>query len=93
MHARKVELEERDYGKSPLNENELRQIIGDDPITDFLNTRTALYRERNMKAQPPSKDEAIALMLRDQNLLRRPILVKGRKKVVGFNEKEVKELL
>jgi len=46
-----------------------------------------------MKAQPPSKDEAIALMLRDQNLLRRPILVKGRKKVVGSNEKEIKELL
>jgi arsenate reductase-like glutaredoxin family protein len=43
LRARKVELEERDYGKSPLNENELRQIIGDDPITDFLNTRTALY--------------------------------------------------
>jgi regulatory protein spx len=93
LHASKVELEERDYGKSPLNENELRQIIGDDPITDFLNTRTALYRERNMKAQAPSKDEAIALMLRDQNLLRRPILVKGRKKVVGSNEKEIKELL
>ena len=93
MQARKVKLEERDYGKSPLNENELRQIIGDGPITDFLNTRTALYRERNMKAQPPSKDEAITLMLRDQNLLWRPILVKGRKKVVGFNEKEIKELL
>jgi arsenate reductase-like glutaredoxin family protein len=46
-----------------------------------------------MKAQPPSKDEAIALMLRDQTLLRRPILVKGRKKVVGSNEKEIKELL
>jgi regulatory protein spx len=93
LHARKVKLEERDYGKSPLNEKELRQIIGEDPITDFLNTRTRLYRERNMKAQPPSKDEAIALMLQDQNLLRRPILIRGRKKVVGLNETAINQLL
>ena len=46
-----------------------------------------------MKAQPPSKDEAIALMLRDQNLLRRPILIKGRMKVVGLNEPATNELL
>ena len=93
MQARKVKLEERDYGKLPLDEKELRQIIGDDPITDFLNTRTPLYRERRMKTQPPSKDEAIALMVRDQNLLRRPILIKGKKKVVGLNEKAINELL
>jgi arsenate reductase-like glutaredoxin family protein len=93
LHARNVKLEEREYGKAPLSEKELRQIIGEDPITDFLNTRTPLYRARNMKAQPPSKDEAIALMLRDQNLLRRPILIKGRMKVVGLNETAMNELL
>ena len=78
---------------NPFTEKELRELIGDDPIESFLNTRTALYRERNMKQKPPSKDEAIKLMLKDPNLLRRPVIVKGKKILTGFNEAELKQLL
>jgi arsenate reductase-like glutaredoxin family protein len=88
-----VACDEREYGKHPLNEKELRGIIGDDPIEAFLNTRTPLYREKNMKQKPPSKDEAIKLMLRDPNLLKRPVIIKGKKKLTGFNETDVKQLL
>ena len=93
MQAKKVDFEEREYGKNPLNEKELRDLIGDDPIETFLNTRTPLYREKNMKQKPPSKEEAIRLMLRDPNLLKRPVIIKGKKKLTGFNEAEVKQLL
>lgn len=93
MQAKKVDFEEREYGKNPFTEKELREIIGDDSIELFLNTRTPLYRERNMKQKPPSKDEAIKLMLKDPNLLKRPVMIKGKKKLMGFNEAEVKELL
>ena len=93
MHARKVAFEEREYGKNPFTEKELREIIGEGPIENFLNTRTPLYRERNMKQKPPSKDEAIRLMLKDQNLLKRPVIIKGKNRLTGFNEAEVKELL
>jgi arsenate reductase (glutaredoxin) len=93
LQAKKVEFEEREYGKNPFTEKELRDIIGAEPIERFLNTRTPLYREKNMKQKPPSKDEAIKLMLRDPNLLKRPVIIKGKKKLTGFNEAEVKELL
>ena len=93
MQSKKVDFEEREYGKNPFSEKELRELIGGDPIEPFLNTRTPLYRERNMKQKPPSKDEAIKLMLKDPNLLKRPVIVKGKKKLTGFNEAEVKELL
>lgn len=93
MQSNKVDFEEREYGKNPFSEKELRELIGSDPIEPFLNTRTPLYREKNMKQKPPSKDEAIKLMLKDPNLLKRPVIVKGRKKLTGFNEAEVKELL
>ena len=93
MQAKKVQFEEREYGKTPFSEKELRDIIGDEPIERFLNTRTPLYREKNMKQKPPSKEEAIELMLKDQNLLRRPVIIKGKKKLTGFSEAEVKELL
>ena len=93
MQSKKVDFEEREYGKTPFSEKELRELIGGDPIEPFLNTRTPLYRERNMKQKPPSKDEAIKLMLQDPNLLKRPVIVKGKKKLTGFNEADVNELL
>jgi Spx/MgsR family transcriptional regulator len=93
LQAKKVDFEEREYGKNPFTEKELRAIIGDEPIERFLSTRTSLYKERNMKLKPPSKDEAIKLMLKDSNLLKRPVIIKGKKKLTGFNEAEIKELL
>jgi Spx/MgsR family transcriptional regulator len=93
LQAKKAEFEEREYGKNPFTDKELRDLIGDDPIEPFLNTRTPLYREKNMKQRPPSKDEAIKLMLKDPNLLKRPVIIKGKKKLTGFDEAEVKKLL
>lgn len=93
MQANKIDFEEREYGKNPFSEKELREIIGDEPVENFLNTRTPLYRAKNMKQKPPSKDEAIGLMLKDANLLKRPVFIKGKKKLTGFNETQIKELL
>jgi len=93
LQAKKVAVDEREYGRNPLTEKELREIIGEGPIENFLNTRTPLYRERNMKQKPPSKDEAIRLMLKDQNLLKRPVFIKGKKRLTGFNAAEVREVL
>ena len=93
MQAKKIDFEEREYGKNPFTEKELREIIGDDPIKPFLNTRTPLYREKHMKEKPPAKDEAIKLMLKDANLLKRPVIIKGKKKLTGFNEAELKQLI
>ena len=93
MQSRKIAFDEREYGKNPFTERELKDLIGNDPIEPFLNTRTPLYRERNMKQKPPSKDEAIKLMLKDPNLLKRPVIVKGKRKLTGFNEAEIKQLL
>ncbi len=93
MQAKKVAFDEREYGKNPFTEKELRDIIGDDPIEPFLNTRTPLYREKNMKQKSPSKDEAIKLMLKDPNLLKRPVIIKGKTRIIGFNEIELNQLL
>jgi Spx/MgsR family transcriptional regulator len=93
LQAKKVQFEEREYGKKPLSENELRGIIGDLPIEFFLNTRTPLYREKNMKQKPPSKDEAIKLMVKDPNLLKRPVIIKDKTTLTGFDETAVKKLL
>ena len=93
MQSKNVDFEAREYGKDPLSENELREIIGAGPVEHYLNTRTPLYREKKMKQKPPSKEEAIKLMLKDPNLLKRPVIIKGKTKLTGFDEAAVKNIL
>jgi len=88
-----AQLQERDLGKAPLSTAELEALISDADITRFLNTRSALYRERNLRAKPLTKTEAIKLMAQEPNLIRRPIVVKGQTKVVGFDQEQLRTLV
>jgi Spx/MgsR family transcriptional regulator len=82
-----VQVEELDLNQG-LSEAELGALIGERDYLKFLNFRNELYRERKMKANPPSRAEAIRLMAQHPNLIRRPICVHGSKLVLGFDEEE-----
>ena len=71
-----------------LSAAELEKLIGNRDYRLFLNSRNELYRERGMKENPPSRAEALRLMAENPNLIKRPILVKGRQMVLGFDEEE-----
>jgi arsenate reductase-like glutaredoxin family protein len=88
-----AQLQERDLGKEPLSEAELQALIGNADITEFLNIRSPSYRKQGLKNQPPAKAQAIQLMARDPNLIKRPITVKGRTKVLGFDETKLRALV
>ena len=88
-----AQLQERDLGKTPLSAEELEALIGDAEITSFLNTRSPSYRERKLRARPPTKAEAIKLMAQDPNLIRRPIVTMGRTKVIGFDQEQLRALV
>lgn len=75
-----------------LSEAELDALIGKRDYIKFLNFRNELYRERKMKANPPTRAEAIKLMSQHPNLIRRPLLVQGSKIALGFDEEEFREL-
>ena len=46
-----------------------------------------------MKENPPPRAEALRLMAANPNLIKRPILVKGKQIVLGFDEEELAKLL
>jgi arsenate reductase-like glutaredoxin family protein len=83
---RGAELEERDLVKMPLSVEELDALIGERDYRAFLNPRNELYRERRMKEYPPARREALKLMAKNPNLIRRPIVMRGGRMVVGFDE-------
>ena len=76
-----------------LSETELDRLIGDRDYKLFLNSRNELYREMRMKESPPSRAEAIRLMSKNPNLIRRPILVKGGEMVLGWDQAGFEKLL
>jgi Spx/MgsR family transcriptional regulator len=78
-----AELEEHDLGKERLTAQQLDALIGKRNYVDFLNTRNELYRARKMKLKPPTREEALKLMAKEPNLIRRPIVIRGGDMVLG----------
>jgi arsenate reductase len=79
-----VQFEEVDLNRG-LSVAELEKLIGKRDYKEFLNTRNELYRERGMKDNPPPREEALKLMSENPNLIKRPILVKDGKILLGFD--------
>ncbi len=87
-----AELELRDLAKDRLSVGELDKLIGDRDYRLFLNTRNELYRERNMKDNPPSRADALKMMAAQPNLIRRPVVISGKQIVLGYDEEALQKL-
>jgi Spx/MgsR family transcriptional regulator len=86
-------VEERELNAAPMTTEELDLLIGQHDYRLFLNTRNELYRKLNMKERPPTRAEAVKLMAKEPNLIKRPLLVRGQRIVYGFDEDEFKALI
>jgi len=78
-----VEVQQLDINKEPPSREFLEKHIDPDRFLDFLSTRSPVFKDRPL---PKSKKEAIALMMDNPNLIRRPIMVKGSKVIFGFDK-------
>jgi arsenate reductase-like glutaredoxin family protein len=56
--------------------------VDEERFLDFVSTRSPVFKTRPL---PRSKKEAIDLMLEQPNLIKRPILVRGRDAIFGFD--------
>ena len=82
-------MEERDINKTPPPPEFLEQHVDEDRYLDFVSTRSPVFKTRPL---PKNKREAIALMVEQPNLIRRPVLVKGTRVVFGFDKKAYETL-
>jgi len=92
MEQRGFQLHFRDLDKERLSAAELEKLIGPRDYTEFMNPRNELFRRKKMRLKPPSRKEAIRLMSKVPNLIRRPLVVAGRRVVLGFDEPEIQKL-
>jgi Spx/MgsR family transcriptional regulator len=92
MENRGFALRFRNLDKERLSADELEKLIGDRDHQDFLNTRNELYRQKNMKENPPNRADAIRMMVGEPNLIRRPVIVAGGRIVLGFDQEKIDRL-
>ncbi|MDP9148163.1 MAG: hypothetical protein M3N22_10935 [Acidobacteriota bacterium] len=88
-----AELSLRNLDTERLSEKELDELIGELDYIPFLNSRNEIYRTRKMKDHPPTRTQAIRLMAQNPNLIRRPVVKRGNRLVLGYDEHGYQDLL
>jgi len=91
LEEKGVAMKRIDLNKG-LSVEELDRLIGDRDYKLFLNTRNILYRERDMKRNPPNRAQALQLMSENPNLIKRPVTVAGKRIILGFEPNELAAL-
>ena len=84
-----MDVYEIDINKEPPSREFLEKHVDAARFLDFVSTRSPVFKERPL---PASKKEAIDLMMKNANLIRRPIVVDGSKVIFGFNKDQYAKL-
>ena len=82
------ELVKHDLAKERPARELLERLIDETHLEDFVNTRSPAYKARGLDVTNMTKAEAIDLMMEDINLMKRPLVLRGKKAVFGFKPDE-----
>jgi arsenate reductase len=83
------------YYIDPLPEAKLRELLKKMGLRprDVMRKGEAIYRELGLAKQDLTDDELIALMVKNPDLIQRPIVERGDRAVLGRPVENVRELL
>ncbi len=81
-------LQERDYFKEPLSEDEIREMAAllrasEAGIDHIFAVRSPSLKRMGLAGQELSEDEMVSLMLKEPKLVRRPLIRVGEQLFAG----------
>ena len=80
-------MTEIDYAKKPLDEATVKDLIDRaGSVAAVLNTRNKVVKEKGWVDTPPDAATFAKAVVKDVNLLKRPIVIAGKKIIVGFDK-------
>ena len=88
-----AELDERDYARVPLNPAELKELFAGRDPRDFLNPRSPAFKAMGLAGKSLTAGQALALMVKEPNLIKRPIVVAGKEMIAGFDRDRLRSAL
>jgi arsenate reductase-like glutaredoxin family protein len=82
-----VEFDDVNYAKAALDEKTVRALVAAaGSVGAVVNTRHAIAKEKGWATNPPDADTFAKAVVKEPNLLRRPILLLGKKAIIGFDK-------
>jgi arsenate reductase-like glutaredoxin family protein len=81
-------VHEVDVNREPPTREFLEKHIDPDRFLEYVSTRSPVFKELGL---PRSKKQAIDLMMKNPNLIRRPIVVKGSTVIFGFDKERYRK--
>jgi arsenate reductase-like glutaredoxin family protein len=88
-----AQLDERDYAKSQLSAAELKGLFAGRDPRDFLNPRSPAFKAMGLAGKTLSVEQALALMAKEPNLIKRPIVIAGKQIIAGFDRDRLRAAL
>ncbi len=83
----------RDMKTDPLSVDELKNLLGHNSITHFLNPASEAYSAKGLDKGLPERDEIFRMMAEDPTLIRRPVIKTVRLITAGCDKKKISEML
>jgi len=92
LEGKGIELVKHDLAKEPPSRELLERLIDETHLEDFINKRSPAFKERDLDISKLTKKQAIDLMMEEPNLIKRPLVLRGREAVFGWKPDELDEL-
>ena len=94
LKERGVEFDAINYYEQPLTTEQLRELLGKLKLSprEVLRKDEPIARKLEINKRDLSDDELITLMVKNPDLIQRPIVVRGNKAVLGRPPKNIEAL-
>jgi len=83
------EVEARNLLTEPWTASELRSFFGERPLQEWFNPSSPRVKSGEIKCDELTPERALALMLDDPLLIRRPLMQVGDRREAGFDQAKV----
>lgn len=84
---------EREIFKQPLNEQEIRELLGDRSAAELFSTKSPRFKALGLEGVTLTDDARIRLMAQEPYLIRRPTFKLSNGLVIGLDTKRLESLL
>lgn len=93
LQAAGCTLAVKDLLTTKFDPSELLSFFGQKPVSEWFNMSAPQIKDGGVNPKNISKDEAIAMMMKEPILIKRPLIKKGDIRISGFDTLEIKEKL
>lgn len=83
----------RDLKKNPLNDEELLDIVNKMSVESVINKKGTTWRKLDVSDKNLSDQELFDLLLENQSMIKRPVLLLDDAVMIGFDEEAITEFL